>query len=161
MFVSVAQCTALQDSKPDVASKASAFMVTKLSQDHRKDSINHMNAGQWDHELELSGIAGLVPRRSAVPNRAPLVSWLAKAQPAQGVCAGSASVPGAGAPLPLPLLPWGEFNFDAPSVNVCSIRVCSVDTCSTNVCSIQCVLQYGQQGCWRWYQAGSCSCPCI
>ena len=42
----------------------------------------HMNAGKWDHELELSCMVGLVPWRFAVSDRAPLVSQPAKAQPA-------------------------------------------------------------------------------
>lgn len=77
-----------------------------------------MDAGKWDHELELSGMVGLVPWRSAVPNRAPPVSQPAKAQPAQGVSAGSASVPGAGPPLPLPLLLEGSSV--PPSLDICS-----------------------------------------
>ena len=81
-----------------------------------------MSAGKWDDELELSCMVGLVPWRSAVPDRAPFVSWSAKAQLAQSVSAGPASVPGAGPPLPLPLLLWGELSFDAPSVNICGFN---------------------------------------
>lgn len=65
-------------------------------------------AGEWDNELELPPLAGLVPWGPAVPDRAPPLPRPAPPQSAQGLPAGPAPLPGPGAPLPLTLLLGGK-----------------------------------------------------
>jgi len=79
--------------------------------------------GARDHELAVLPCNGLVPRRSAVPDRAPPVPSYVPPQSQSGLAIRAAGLPRAGAALPLPHILPGFCSSDYKSAMCLSNRV--------------------------------------